>query len=89
MFGFSPNKLLFTVLVIAAIWYGFKWFSRFQARQEENRANPPQEKTRAQAAQQSSSEADYEELVACSKCGDYVIADKKSACGKAGCPFEK
>ena len=34
MFGFSLPKLLFTILVIAAVWYGFKMLARWQERRE-------------------------------------------------------
>lgn len=87
MFGFSPNKLLFTVLVIVAVWYGFKWLNRFQADQKKKARQSPQN-TRTQAAQDKSADTDYEELVACPQCGDYVIADKKTGCGKHNCPYD-
>ncbi len=89
MFGFSPGKLLFTVLVIGAVWYGFKWLNRFQADQKKNSKKPPQDSSRSEAASSAADDAEYEELVACSKCGDFVIADKKSGCGKDGCPYDR
>jgi len=89
MFGFSPTKLLFTALIIAAVWYGFKWLGRMQEQQKKRPHPPQQNNTKSQAAQSTSADAEYEELVACSKCGDFVIADKKSGCGKDGCPYDK
>ncbi|SCA56884.1 conserved hypothetical protein [Candidatus Terasakiella magnetica] len=89
MFGFSPNKLLFTVIIIAAVWYAFKWLGRMQERQDKTPKNVSRDQGESQAPQASPKDAEYEELVACSKCGDYVIADKRSGCGKDGCPFDK
>jgi len=89
MFGFSPNKLLFTALVIAAVWYGFKWLGRFQADQKKRAKRPPQDTRKSEATQSRSQDADYEELVACRTCGDFVIADKRSGGGKENCPYDK
>jgi len=89
MFGLSPNKILFTALVIAAVWYGFKWLNRFQADQKKKSRQQPPNNSRSEAAQNSSNDADYEELVACPKCGDYVLAGKKCGCGKEACPYDK
>ena len=89
MFGFSPTKLLFTAAIIAAVWYGFKWLARVQAEQKERPNKPPKETRKSDAAKGSATDAEYEDLVACSKCGDFVIADKKSGCGKDGCPYDR
>jgi hypothetical protein len=86
MFGLSPGKLLFTVFVIAAIWYGFKWLARMQNNQD-NKSDKNMRKSKA--PEPSAKDADYEDLVACPKCGDFVIADKKSGCAKDGCPYER
>ena len=85
MFGLSPSKLLFTVLIIAAVWYGFKWIGRFQANQKKQSPN----QDGAAKGNTPTSNDGVEDLVACSKCGDYVISDKKSGCGKDGCPYER
>ncbi len=89
MFGFSPNKLLFTVLVIAAIWYTFKWLNRFQAGQQRRSQSPSQAQGNTSQPEPKANDVAYEELVACPKCGDYVVADKKSGCGKEACPYDK
>jgi len=39
VFGFSLPKLLFTVLIIGAVWYGFKLLGRGGGRGEEQAAN--------------------------------------------------
>lgn len=85
MFGLSPGKLLFTVLIVAAVWYGFKWLNRYQAQQKKSA------KGQGNGGNNGSQGGDnpVEDLVACEKCGDYVISDKKSGCGKTGCPYER
>lgn len=89
MFGLSPNKLLFTALIIAAVWYGFKWINRMQESKKDKPDQSPQHNEKSQAPGASAKDADYEELVACSKCGDFVVADKRSGCGKEGCPYDR
>jgi hypothetical protein len=42
MFGLSLTKILLTILVIAAVWYGWRVFTRYQAlRAARERAVPP------------------------------------------------
>lgn len=89
MFGFSPTKLLFTALIIAAVWYGFKWFGRYQEDQKKKARSTPQQQGSQSSHTTGAKDAEYEELVACSKCGDFVVADKRSGCGKEGCPYDK
>lgn len=89
MFGFSPTKLLFTAAIIAAVWYGFKWLSRMQERQEKTPRTDRKDSATAQSHRETVQEADYEDLVPCPKCGDYVLAGKKNGCGKDGCPYDK
>ncbi|MDV7339194.1 hypothetical protein RYZ26_06295 [Terasakiella sp. A23] len=90
MLGFSPTKLLFTAAIIIVVWYGFKWFNRMQENQKKNASSQtPRGPSKAEQAAPKAQEADYEELVACAKCGDYVISDKRSGCGKEGCPYDR
>lgn len=82
MFGLSPTKILFTVAVIAIVWYGFKWLNRAQNKTGNRNKD-------ANVSQRKAQDSSFEELVACDKCGDYVVPDKKNGCGQSGCPFEK
>ncbi len=79
MFGLSPSKILFTVLVIAVVWYGFKWLGQLQKRNGGKSAKDPDQVNRDAAPA-------TEDLVACSLCGDYVSATRASNCGRADCP---
>ena len=83
MFGFSLSKLLFTVLVIGAVWYGFKWIGRLQNRSGAGgrvgkAGAPPSEAPQPLEAQ---------DMVPCPMCGDYVAAGGDVACPRADCPY--
>jgi uncharacterized protein len=74
MFGFSLVKLLVLAAIVAAVWYGFKWVGRYQQVQ---RAKTAEEKSRIEG----------EDMVACSRCGTYIVPDRAKACGRADCPY--
>lgn len=85
MFGFSLQKLLFTILVIAIVWYGFKMIARIQERRSEgdaaSRRAPSRRRRRSGAA------AEAEEMVACALCGTFVPARNARSCGRDDCPW--
>jgi len=84
MLGFSIQKLLFTVAVIAAVWYGFKWLGRMKEvrdRQARERLRPD-----ADGAPQPGAPG-TEEMVECGRCGAYVSAAAPRSCGRADCPY--
>ena len=61
MFGLSLSKLLVLALIIAAVWYGFKWLNRSKAKDE--------------GSKQANRAADGgTDLAACPACGTYVAA---------------
>ncbi|HSR54939.1 MAG TPA: hypothetical protein VLN73_01770 [Alphaproteobacteria bacterium] len=78
MFGFSLSKLLVLILIIAAIWYGFKWVGRLdrerKERLKEDRSRPGDRGSR--------------DLIECTACGAYV-APGLDECpeGRADCPM--
>ena len=83
MFGFSIQKLLFTIAVIVIVWYGFKLIGRLdkkrKARLRSDRrghsAPPPQTGTGT------------ENLVACTICGTFVSSQGVRSCGRENCPY--
>jgi hypothetical protein len=84
--GLSFGKLVVLAILVAIVWYGFKYAGRVQAvsramrrEMEARRARPrPAASARAIAA---------EDLVKCDACGSYVAANSTSACGRADCPW--
>ncbi len=82
MFGFSLTKLLFTVAVVAAVWYGFKLYGRLEKAR--------QAKAALRAAHQGGGPAaavGAEEMERCAACGTYVAARGAAACGRDDCPY--
>ena len=77
MLGFSLPKLIVLALIIAAIWYGFKFFSRAQGM---SKPEKPGDDTDAVMP-------DAVDMVKCATCGDFVAAKGASSCGKDGCPY--
>ncbi len=89
MFGFSLTKLLFTAAAIAIVWYGFKWFARYQEVQAENRKFVRQNSgggaAKRTAAESATPEA--EDMVACAACSSFVVAGRAKNCGRDDCPY--
>ncbi len=75
MFGLSLSKILLLVLVVAAVWYGFKWVKRMQVKRDA--AGGP-----ARPA------APGTDLSACPACGTYVAAGVAQCPSKrSDCPM--
>jgi uncharacterized protein len=85
MFGFSIQKLLFTAIAIAAVWYAFKWLGRVQAQKK----TVAREKAREMKNPGASGAArpDVEDMVECPTCGAFVAASGPRNCGKTDCPY--
>jgi hypothetical protein len=70
MFAFP--KLVLIILVIAAVWIGYRWLN-----------GPARELPRRRAGRRPAIHA--EDLAACGVCGAYVAASAPS-CGRPDCP---
>ena len=88
MLGLSPTKILFTIAVVAAIWYGFKFLGRIQE-QRDNGAGKGSAKGGGSKKAAKADEQPVQEMIACPKCGDYVAADKSVSCGRDDCPYPR
>jgi hypothetical protein len=87
MLGFGLLKLLFTLAVIAMVWYASKRRIREGARLQR-----PQRKAREHELAESLSErrrrtAMVEDTIRCSRCGAYVPLRDPRSCGRADCPY--
>ena len=82
MFGFSFLKLLLLVGVIAFVWFGWRWYQRWELEQR-----------RAEAAGRTGGTAQprlgAEDMVACKVCGTYVAPKSARACARAECPYPR
>ncbi len=84
MFGFSLPKLVFTVLVVVVVFYGFKAISQLQERREKQVADRASARGTDAAAKRS---AGVEDMVACATCGTFVPTRSARSCGRGDCPY--
>ena len=90
MFGLSFSKVLFTILAVLAVWYGYRWYGRVQARRRAELDEHMRRDVRGAAAggpRRTAGTAKVEDLIPCETCGAYVPARGARACGRAGCPY--
>ena len=64
MLGFSLQKLLVLGLIVAAIWYGFKWVGKLDR----------DRKDRLRQSRDAAASDGSQDLVECALCGTYVTA---------------
>ena len=88
MFGFSPGKILFTIVVIVVVLAVFKFMGRMSegasgsARPKATPKSKPARKAEADKAAEG-----IEDMVQCSVCGSYVAAASARNCGRDNCPY--
>ncbi len=81
MFGITPTKILFTILLIVAAWYGFKLIERRISGTGTAAAKPPA------ADPVAKKDTSAEDMKKCSVCSAYVSAAAPTNCGRADCPY--
>ena len=77
MLGFSLPKLIVLGLIVAAIWYGFKFFGSGRLASKVNRRDEKNQKKTPEAV----------EMVQCEVCNDFVTLKGTTFCGSEGCPY--
>ena len=90
MFGLpSLQKLIVLAVVVAVVWYGFKFLGRLQqARKEEAKlreaqgGKPARKADSRKAAKEAGGQGQVEDLVQCPGCGAYVQAGTTCDCGR-------
>jgi hypothetical protein len=87
MFGLSFPKLLVLVAVISIVWFGFRWFQRWEKERRDAERQAARVGARAGGPAPGPTAATAEDLAACRVCGTYVASDSARACGRSGCPF--
>ncbi|HSY85775.1 MAG TPA: hypothetical protein VLA85_04335 [Verrucomicrobiae bacterium] len=89
----SLPKLFWLILIIAAVWYGFKYLGRIdQARKraavDAVRAAAARAGAQRTAGRQARGDlAQVEDTVKCRVCAAYVPVRSPSRCGRTDCPF--
>lgn len=81
MFGFGFTKLAVLILIVLAIWYGFKFVGQLDKARKESQANKPPRQSG------SGNTPDVEDTVQCPVCGAYVVAKTASPCERPDCPY--
>ncbi len=85
MLGLSLGKLLLLAILIAIVWYGFKYAARIEAVKQSVRAEAL--RRRQGGGDMRPPPRPVEDLVKCRQCGSYVAAQGAANCGKPGCPW--
>ncbi len=78
MFGLSLAKILLIAAVIAAVWYGYRWWQRVQRVTRDEETMLARERARA---------ASGEDMVKCPACETYLSPKSARACGRNECPY--
>ena len=84
MFGLpSLQKLIVLALIVALVWYGFRFLGRLQAaRKADARLREAEGARPARKAAHESGGGTVEDLVPCPSCGSYVRAGSTCSCGR-------
>ena len=75
MFGFG--KILVLAVIIAVVWYGFKFVGRLQAKRQEELKNAGRE----------GNSKDAGDMVKCQQCAAFVVAGGAAKCSQSECPY--
>ena len=85
MFGFGLQKILLLAMIIGAVWYGFKYFSRLDGMRGkvERTARKAAEKVTGKPAEPAAAQ----DMERCETCGDFVAQGSATSCGREDCPY--
>ena len=87
MFGLSVSKILLTLFVIAAVWYGWRAYNRYQVLRADARRRMAEEARRNPSRAAASAEPEAEDTIECATCGAFVAANRRVSCGRKDCPY--
>ena len=86
----SFSKFLLLLLVVGAVWFGWRWFQRVDTvRREQLRrqAAPQPAPSRRDPHAEPARSASAEDMEKCPECGAYVAPRSAASCGRTGCPY--
>lgn len=78
MLGFSLQKLIVLGAIIAIVWYGFQWLSRYQKVQKDKEKDRLARRKAADTPSEPRRKG--EDLEACPRCGAFVPAGSTHDC---------
>jgi uncharacterized protein len=87
MFGFSLQKLLLLLLIVGAVWYGFKFVNRLQQARDSEGKSRSRVRGGKPPASEPSAATEVEDMVRCPTCDAFVAARSTSHCGRNDCPY--
>lgn len=76
MFGFGFGKLLVLAIIVAAVWYGYKFIGRLDKQRKEKVAKDKKKTTESVG-----------KMEKCPVCDTYLVAAQAENCGRPGCPY--
>lgn len=77
------QKLIVLALIVALVWYGFRFLGRLQAaRKAEARLREAEGPRPAKQSARDAGRGTVEDLVPCPACGSYVRAGSTCSCGR-------
>ena len=91
MFGFGLQKLIVLAMIVGAVWYGFKFFSRRGEGLEKVKKAARKAADRVTGddapAEPAAQEPAAQEMERCESCGDFVAQGSATSCGREACPY--
>jgi uncharacterized protein len=84
MLGLSLGKLILLAIIIAVVWYGFKYMERVETLRRTQRREADRQRKSAPPGPRG---IEAEDLVKCARCGAYVAAGSATHCGRPDCPW--
>ncbi len=87
MFGFSLQKLLVLLMVVGAVWYGFRFVTRLQQARDSEGKSRARVKGGKPPASEPSASAEVQDMVRCPTCDAFVAARSTAPCGRDDCPY--
>jgi hypothetical protein len=83
----SFSKLIVLVVIIAAVWYGFRFLGEVEKARRAAMRGPAAAPRRPGGAGRRDDSPRIEDTVKCRVCGAYVPARQPARCSRADCPF--
>lgn len=78
---FGVSKILVLIVIIAAVWYGFKFFTR------RNQIGGQRKQTEFDSGSKKTTNQPAQDMESCSICGTFVPNASAKNCGRDSCPY--